>query len=199
MSQKIIDIEVEVNNVKISGAISLNLQISDEFEYIGHQEIIIYGTNKVFHYVFVDSNKNEQGNRIASKVFFLQYEYYLPEFKQSFNYTSKDIIELGGISWQRDNFIDKTTLDEWDPKSDVYQLITFIKKKKLDLPVWTWNNRLAKMLNEDKNQELLLLYIEDIPRDILKKLISNDEIVDHQWEKEKINLKKRALSVFKKI
>ena len=196
MSQNIIDINVINNNIKISGAISLNIQVSEQFGYIGSQEIVIYGTNKVFHYVFANYNTNERQERLIAKLFFLQYEYFLPEFMQSFNYRSKDIIELGGISWQRDNFIDKTTLDNWDPKSDVYQLITFLEKKNFSFPIWTWNNRLAKMLNEEKNQELLILYIEEIPQDIMKTLFSNGKVVENQWEKEKIELKNRIFSAF---
>ena len=196
MSQNIINIKVEGQKINISGVISLKLLVSNQFEYVGSQEITIYGTSKVFHHIFATPTKNKQQERTFSKLFFLQYEYYLPEFEQSYNYKSKDIIELGGISWQRDNFIDKSTYDEWDPRSDVYQLIAFLEKKDLKFPVWTWNNRLATMLNEEKSQELLLLYIEKIPEIKMEKLFLNGELIDLEWEKEKPELKKRGLLAF---
>jgi len=195
MSQNIIDIQVKDQQINISGEISLKLLVSDKFEYIGNQEIMIYDTSKVFHYVFATSTKNKQQEWTISQLFFLQYEYYLPEFDYSYNYKSTDIIEFGGIKWQRDNFIDKTTYNDWDPKSDVYQLITFLERKGFSFPVWTWNNRLAVMLNEEKNQELLILYIEEIPKDIMEKLFLNGKLIEYEWEKEKPELKKRALSV----
>jgi hypothetical protein len=196
MSQKIIDIEVHGQQINISGAISLKLLVSDEFEYIGSQEIIIYGTSKVYHYVFAKSTETDQQEHLISKLLFLQYEYYLPEFIQPYNYTSRDIIELGGISWQRDNFIDPATYDDWDPQSDFYQLLTFLEKKNLKHPDLVWNNRLATMLNKEKTQELLILYIEDIPKDKLKKLFVNEKLVEDEWEIEKVGLKERSLAAF---
>jgi hypothetical protein len=196
MSQKIIDIKVEDNNLKISGAISLNLQVSDELEYVGSQEIVIYGTSKVYHYIFAKSVKNDKEEQVISKLFFLQYEYYLPEFIQSYNYKSTDIVELGGILWQRDNFIDPATYDDWDPQSDFFQLLTFLEKKNLKHPDLVWNNRLATMLNKEKTQELLILYIEDIPKDKLEALFVNGKVVDDEWEKQKIPLRNRALLAF---
>jgi hypothetical protein len=196
MSQKIIEIEVQSHLITISGAISLKLLVSDEFEYIGCQEIIIYGTSKVYHYVFAKSTKNDQDKRIISKLFFLQYEYYLPEFMHSYNYKSTDIVEFGGILWQRDNFIDPATYDDWDPQSDFYQLLTFLEKKNLKHPDMAWNNRFATMLNKEKSQELLILYIEGIPKEKLETLFVNDKLVDDEWEKEKIGIKERSLAAF---
>lgn len=196
MSQKIIEIDVQGHQVTISGAISLELLVSDEFEYIGSQEIVIYGTSKVYHYVFAKSTKNDQQKRIISKLFFLQYEYYLPEFERSYNYQSTDVIELGGISWQRDNFVDPATYNDWDPQSDFYQLLTFLEKKNLKHPDLVWNNRLATMLNKEKTQELLLLYIEDIPKNKLETLFLDGKLIDYEWEKEKVGLKERGLAAF---
>ena len=196
MSQKIINIDVQGHRITITGAISLKLLVSDDFEYVGSQEIVIYGTSKVYHYVFAKSSKNDQRKRMISKLFFLQYEYYLPEFIQPYNYTSTDIIEFGGISWQRDNFIDSATYDDWDPQSDFYQMLIFLEKKNLKHPDLVWNNRLATMLNKEKTQELLILYIEDIPKDKLETLFVNGKLIDEEWEKEKVRLREKCLNAF---
>ncbi|MFX0009359.1 MAG: hypothetical protein ACFE9R_03505 [Candidatus Hermodarchaeota archaeon] len=196
MSQNLIDIEITGHQITISGAISLKLLVSDEFNYIGNQEILIYDISKVFNYVFATYTNNERQGQIISKLLFLQYEYYLPDFEQPYNYKSTDIIELGGIVWQRDNFLFRSTYDDWNPKSDGYQLMTFLEKKDLKHPEWVWNNRLVTMLNDEKTQELLIIYLEEIPLDRLKLFVSNDKIREDQWQQEKVNLRVRSLSTF---
>ena len=196
MPLNIIDIEIESLQINISGAISLKLKVSDDFEYIGNQEINIYDNAKAFHYIFASYNIHQRREKCISKLFFLQYEYYLSEVEKSYNYESSDIIEFGGILWQNDNFIDRTMYNDWKPNSDVFQLITFLEKKKFAFPQMVLTNRLVTMLDEKKNQELLILYVEEITMDKWKKLFLNDKLIDHQWQKEKIDLKKRSLSAF---
>ncbi len=196
MSQKLIDIEISGHQINISGALSIKLQLAKGFEYIGNQEIVIYDCAKVFHYVFTNYYTNKQKERHISKLFFLQHEYFLPKVNKSYKYESMDILELGGILWQRDNFIDRTTYDDWEPNSDVFQLITFVEKNKYIFPSMVFTNRLVTMLNEEKNQELLILYLEEIVEEKWKKLRSNGQLVDFQWKKEQIELQKRALSSF---
>lgn len=196
MAQKLIDIEIIGRQINILGSLSLKLQVAKNFDYIGNQEIIIYDSAKVFHYVFANSYTNKEQERHISKLFFLQYEYFLPSIKKSYKYDSMDILELGGILWHRDNFIDRTTHDDWEPNSDVYQLITFIEKKDYIFPPKVFTNRLVTMLNEEKNQELLILYLEKIEEDKWKKFSLNGQIIEHQWQKEQIHLQKRVLSSF---
>lgn len=197
MSQNLIEIDIFDRSISISGRISLKLEVADEFEYIGSQEIVIYDIAKVFNYVFGTSYRNNRQERYISRLFFLQHEYFLPGINKNYEYDSKDIIELGGISWQRDNFIDQRSDYESEPKSDAYQLMTFVEKNNFKLPSKLLTNRLVTMLNEKKNQELLLLYLEEITEDKYKQLISDRKIVEDKWEEEKIDLQKRALSVFK--
>jgi hypothetical protein len=196
MPQNLIDIEVKGRQITILGAISLKLIVSDEFNYIGCQEILVYDISKVFNYVFTTPTNNEREDRVTSKLLFLQYEYYLPEFKQPYNYKSTDLITLGGIVWQRDNFLFRSTYDDWNPKSDGYQLMTFLEKKNLKHPEWVWNNRLVTMLNDEKTQELLIIYLEEIPHDRLKLFVSNGKIIEDQWQQERANLRIRSLSSF---
>ena len=196
MPQNLIDIEVKGRQITILGAISLKLMVSDEFNYIGSQEILVYDISKVFNYVFTTPTNNEREDRVTSKLLFLQYEYYLPEFKQPYNYKSTDLITLGGIVWQRDNFLFRSTYDDWNPKSDGYQLMTFLEKKNLKHPEWVWNNRLVTMLNDEKTQELLIIYLEEIPHDRLKLFVSNGKIIEDQWQQERANLRIRSLSSF---
>ena len=197
MVQKLIDIEINNQLLTISGAISLKLQVASEFEYIGTQEIIIYNNAKVFHYVFANYFTNEKQERAIYRLFFLQHEYFLPEIDKTYEYSSKNIVNLGDILWQRDSFIDQTSDYESEPKSDAYQLMTFVEKNNFKLPSKILINRLVTMLNEEKNQELLLLYFEEVTEDKYKQLISNEKIVEEQWEEEKIHLQKKALSAFK--
>ena len=196
MPQNLIDIEVKGRQITILGAISLKLMVSDEFNYIGSQEILVYDISKVFNYVFTTPTNNEREDRVTSKLLFLQYEYYLPEFKQPYNYKSTDLITLGGIVWQRDNFLFRSTYDDWNPKSDGYQLMTFLEKKNLKHPEWVWNNRLVTMLNDEKTQELLIIYLEEVPQDRLKLFVLNGKIIVDQWQQEKANLRIRSLSAF---
>jgi hypothetical protein len=196
MPQNLIDIEVKGRQITILGAISLKLMVSDEFNYIGSQEILVYDISKVFNYVFTNPTNNEREDRVTSKLLFLQYEYYLPEFKQPYNYKSTDLITLGGIVWQRDNFLFRSTYDDWNPKSDGYQLMTFLEKKNLKHPEWVWNNRLVTMLNHEKTQELLIIYLEEVPQDRLKLFVLNGKIIVDQWQQEKANLRTRSLSAF---
>ena len=116
MSQNLIEIEIIDRSITISGRVSLKLKLAHDFEYIGTQEIVIYDIAKVFHYVFANSYRNNKQERCISRLFFLQHEYFLPEINKHYEYDSKDIIELGGILWQRDNFIDQRSDYEFEPK-----------------------------------------------------------------------------------
>jgi len=197
MLQKLIEIEILGRSITISGKISLKLEVAHDFEYIGTQEIIIYNIAKVFHYIFGNYYINIKQERCLSRLFFLQHEYFLPEINKQYEYDSKDIIELGGISWQRDNFIDQTSDYESEPNSDAFQLMSFVEKNNFKLPSRLLTNRLVTMINEEKNQELLLLYLEEVAEEKYMQLISNEKIIEDQWEEEKIDLQKRALSVVK--
>lgn len=197
MSHKLINIEIKNQELTISGAISLKLQVANEFEYIGSQEIVIYKTAKVFHYVFGDYYINRNQERCISRLFFLQHENFLPGINKHYEYDSTDIIKIGGILWQRDNFIDQKSDYESEPKSDAFQLMAFVEKNNYKLSSKLLTNRLVTMLNEEKNQELLLLYLEEITEDKYKQLILDGKIVEDKWEEEKIDLQKRALTSFK--
>jgi hypothetical protein len=196
MSQNLIEIKVQGNKINISGELSIKFQVAKEFSYLGNQEIIIYDTNKVFHYVFAKCS-----NKHLSKLFFLQYEFYLPHIvnnaKATFNYKSLDKLQLGNLEWIRDNFIDKTTYADWDKISDVYQLMKFVEAKNCIFPPRTFTNRLAKVINKEKTHELLILYLEDINERKWNDLNLNGEIVEQKWKREQIDLNQRALSAFK--
>jgi hypothetical protein len=166
------------------------LRFNKNFKYIGKQTFILFENSKVTQLYYAYAS----GNQV--KAFYtVQFEEYLPEIDETYNYSIEDSLEMNGAFFLYGPVFNEPnkTLNE-SRKSDVWHKYKYLQSKGFTLPDEVGGHRFVKVLGPARKKEMLIVYNEDIK-------LSNTTFAEinegtEKFETLKANLLKRALAGF---
>jgi len=77
---------------------AVHLKFDKSFQYIGGQSFVLYDVANAEQHFFVDADKDGRIKRL----FWIQFEGYLPTNTHSYNYKSPTIVSIGGLNFFAD-------------------------------------------------------------------------------------------------
>lgn len=177
---------VDGNRLVSTARPGVRLELDEELEYLGSQEIDLYDVAHAEQYFFADLD----GKRVQ-RLYWIQFEHVLDESDHTYDYSDlPDVVTLGGHSFRTDRRV--WNLDEMsiDPESDFGRALEFIRKRGYTVGPDFMRQRMVWVFDEAKRQELLLIYAEDLTyHDLTAAELSRDE---ERWKAVAEDLNRRA-------
>jgi hypothetical protein len=139
----------------------IKLSVSSEFKYIGTRKINLYGNADAEQYAFAKRGKGD----IATGVYLVQFEHFLPSNTLTYNYDSMGQAQVGDLTfnWDVKSWPDLANLIAQDPGSDVASLSKMLATQNLSFPHKTALVRMMHLPTADRRTELMILYFEALP------------------------------------
>ena len=139
---------------------AIRLKFSEEFKYVGHQSLVLYGIAHAEQHFFVDAD--EQGR--IKRLYWIQFEGYLPTNSHSYQYKITNQVRLGGFTFISDAFVGSSVNAEKNrPESDLGRAEAFLEDKgyKINRNDFILQ-RLVHLIGEARRNELMIIYAEDL-------------------------------------
>ena len=172
------------NNPKIT------LKFKKDFKYIGKQSFILFENSKVTQLYYAKISGKQ-----VNAFYTIQFEEYLPEINQKYNYKIKDSLKISDVSFLYSpvfNEPNKTLNDS--KKSDVWYKYKFLQSKGFTMPDEVAGHRFVKVLDSTSKKEMLIVYNEDIK--LSNMTFAEVDEGTEKFETLKANLLKKALTGF---
>ncbi|MEK6333779.1 MAG: hypothetical protein AABM67_02460 [Acidobacteriota bacterium] len=138
---------------------AVKLKFDKPFKYVGTQSFVLYDVANAEQHFFVDADENGRVRRL----YWVQFEGYLPNNTHSYNYRVNKTVSLGGLDFIADAYARNKRASQSRPGSDGSRALVFLESKGLrmesDEIVF---QRLVHLIDEAKRNELMIIYIEDL-------------------------------------
>jgi len=135
------------------------LKFSDEFIFVDYQSFTLFKNSKVEQFYFVKAD----GKKRVNALYTVQFESFLPEINQTYNYKINDSLVINGTSFLHSPVYNKTQAILGDTlKSDVWHRFMGLLFKGYQLPAEVIGHRFIKIVDDTKRNEILIIYNEDI-------------------------------------
>lgn len=173
----------------------VRLTFDNEFKYVGGQSFILYDVARAEQHFFVDVDKD----RRIKRLYWIQFEGYLPSNNHTYKYESKSVAKIGPIDFIADAFARKIIANEGRPGSDGSRAQSFLESKGYKLEgSEVIVQRLVHLTDESKRNELMIIYAEDLRGTGLTAadLAPNGQAVA-RWDEIRKGLLERATKGFK--
>lgn len=140
---------------KSDPAIKITLPASAQ--YLGADRWDLYNVADAEVHVFVEADAQKKLQRL----YWVQFEAYLPDNTHSYDYPFKEKLTHGGLEFDvTPNF--RPTSGPTRPGSDREHVLAMVAKAGYQLPAETMSVRLVHLLDESKRKELMFIYAEDL-------------------------------------
>jgi hypothetical protein len=137
----------------------VRLEFDRAFKYAGSQAFVLYEVANAEQHFFVDADSQ---NRI-SRLYWIQFEGYLPTNTHSYNYKVNKMVKFGGLDFIADAYARKIKAGEGRPDSDANRARAFLESKGYQMASdEVLMQRLVYMVDEAKRNELMIIYLEDL-------------------------------------
>lgn len=136
---------------------ALGLKIDKGFKYLGAQSFILYGVATAEQHFFVDADENKQFKRL----YWIQFEGYLPDNKNTYRYQGKKKASLGKFEFFADAAARKSGPSS-RPDSDSAMFMKFIKEKGYHMAEGDYLSQRLLHYLDDKRDELMIIYLESL-------------------------------------
>jgi hypothetical protein len=168
---------------------AVRLKFDNAFKYVGAQDFILYDVARAEQHFFVDADKEGR----IKRMYWVQFEGYLPTNTHSYNYRSTQKVNLGGLEFVADAAARKIG-PEGRPDSDGARARAFLAGKGYrmagDEMLW---QRLVHLVDEAKRNELMVIYLEDLsPMKLTAADLGKDGKAAGQWPEIAKGLLERA-------
>jgi len=169
---------------------AIQIQFDKAFKYIGAQSFILYGVATAEQHFFVDADENKQIHRL----YWIQFEGYLPSNTHTYRYQSKKKGSLGQFEFFADAAARKSGAAS-RPDSDSAKFLQFIKDKGYRMAEGDFlSQRLVHLVDEKKRDELMIIYLESLkPMQLTAADLAPTGKAAAQWEGISEKLLQRAL------
>jgi len=135
----------------------LKLKFAKPFKYVGGHTFILYDVARAEQHFFVDADKD--GN--VSRLYWVQYEGYLPSNTHAYDYKSPKTINIGGLDFFADVAARKVDPKQGRPDSDGNRAREFLLSKGYKISSdEVMTQRLVSMVTYDNRNELMIIYLE---------------------------------------
>lgn len=148
---------VKGQTLKSTGLPKLKLKFAKDFKYAGGHTFILYDVARAEQHFFVDADDN--GN--ISRLYWVQFEGYLPTNSHSYDYKSPKTVDIGGLSFYADAGARKVDPKQGRPDSDGHRANNFLLAKGFRLASdEVISQRLVHLIDKEKRSELMIIYLE---------------------------------------
>lgn len=138
---------------------AVTLEFGKGFKYAGGHSFILYGVARAEQHFFVDADKDGR----VSRMYWVQFEGYLPDNTHSYDYDSPKSVKIGGLDFFADVNARNIKTNPGRPDSDGAKARAFLESKGYRLgsdEVIT--QRLVRLIDKEKRNELMIIYLEDL-------------------------------------
>lgn len=137
---------------------AVRLKFDPAFKYIGTTDFILYNVARAEQHFFVDADQDKRIRRM----YWIQFEGYLPDNTHRYNYRSPQKINLGGLEFFADAYARQIGTGG-RPDSDGAKAQEFLKSQGYQLASdQVLMQRLVHLVDEAKRNELMIIYLEDL-------------------------------------
>lgn len=138
---------------------AVRVKVDKAFKYVGAQSFILYDVARAEQHFFVDADPQGRLRRL----YWLQFEGYLPSNTHSYKYQSTKTVNVGGLEFIADAQARNIAAAQPRPGSDGARAREFLSAKGYrfasDELLW---QRLVHLTDETKRHELMVIYMEDL-------------------------------------
>jgi hypothetical protein len=137
----------------------IRIKFDDKFKYAGTQKFILYERAQVEQFFFVDA---DTAGRIR-RMYFAQFEGYLPAVDAKYDYPVKETVTLGGQTYivNAESVPNVSAVLKQNPESDAAHAASFLESKGYRLGESIRFQRFVRLVDDAKRNELILVYVED--------------------------------------
>lgn len=135
----------------------VRLEFKPPIEYVGADRFVLYGVADCEIHVFVEADAQKQVQRL----YWVQFEAYLPEVKHSYDYQSPVNVTLSGLSFVVHGWMNRTD-GPTRPGSDSEHVRDLVRARGYRFPAEMMSQRLVHLPDAEKRKELMIIYSEDL-------------------------------------
>ncbi len=145
-------------NVLVSSEFpKIQVRLDKAFRYAGKFDFTIEGIAKGERYIFVDCK-----GRHIKRTFIFQFEAILPESKETYNYSFRDALNLGGHKFRHGTYAHSyEEAKRNSPKNEAALTAKFLEEKGYVLEDEYMMSRFVTVPDRERKHELILFYIEN--------------------------------------
>lgn len=168
---------------------AVRLKFDAAFKYIGMTDFILYNVARAEQHFFVDADQDKRIRRL----YWIQFEGYLPDNTNSYNYHSPKKVNLGGLEFFADAYARQIGTGG-RPDSDGAKAQEFLKSQGYQLASdQVLMQRLVHLVGEARRNELMMIYMEDLsPLKLTAADLAPNGKAAAQWEEIAKGLLERA-------
>jgi hypothetical protein len=157
--------ETNLNNLRTANGDTLSspelpkakLKFKKPFKYVGGHTFILYDVARAEQHFYVDADNDGNVNRL----YWVQFEGYLPSNKHTYNYQSPEKVNLGGFDFYVDAYASKIDPKQGRTDSDGNRARAFLAEKGYKMAFDdVMFRRLVNMVTPDNRTELMIIYME---------------------------------------
>jgi len=138
---------------------AVRLRFGGHFKYVGGHDFILYDVARAEQHFFADADRQGRVRRL----YWVQFEGYLPDNKHSYNYKVTKTVNVGGLEFIADAYARNIKANPGRPDSDGSRARAFLESKGLRLGSDdVISQRLVHLIDREKRNELMIIYIEDM-------------------------------------
>jgi hypothetical protein len=142
---------------------AVRLEFDEQFKYVGQQSFVLYGVAHAEQHFFVDAD----AERRIKRLYWIQFEGYLPSNSHSYQYKINKQVNLGGLTFIADTFARSSVgagKDRKDrPDSDLGKAEAFLESKGYRIERNSLVlQRLVHLIGAARRDELMIIYAEDL-------------------------------------
>ena len=132
------------------------LALDSSLTYLGTQSFVLYNVANAEQHFFAELD----GKRVKRFVW-IQFEGYLPGGHERYDYSADSVIQLWGRPIYHTGMVRTTPSTEQRPESDGARARKFLRERGLTFPPSMLYHRLVSLVDDDKRNELMIIYMED--------------------------------------
>lgn len=158
---------------------AVRLEFDKAYKYIGMTNFILYDVARAEQHFFVDADADKRIRRM----YWIQFEGYLPDNTHRYNYQSKTTVNLGGLDFFADSYARKIGVGG-RPDSDGARAQKFLAEQGYQLASdQVLMQRLVHLTDATKRNELMMIYMEDLSsRNLTAADLAPNGKAAAQWE-----------------
>lgn len=172
----------------------IQIEVNATFTYAGNLQYVLYDVAEVDKYLFVVA---DEANRVTRFLWF-QFESFLPHVLKQYHYPSEPIVTLRGRDFVHDTrFFDMAPWFAEQPGSDGERMANFLTQQGYDISTAMMRTRFIHLLDEQKRDELMIIYGEPLwMHGLTVEMLDDGGAAANQWPQLALDLYQRAITAF---
>ena len=138
------------------------LSVRKGYEFIGTQQINLYGVAEAEQFVFVKQGRD----KTVDSFYWIQFEHFLPSNNRTYNYGSKNTTQAGDLQFVYNvgSWPDYLAEMAGNSASDGAAIERLLEKQHLSFPHRAAHVRMFHSPSADRRSELMIIYGEALPQ-----------------------------------